>query len=89
VFAHKTNKSWKLLLKTRQTGLSGLANRLFQFDRLRRQSGAPSAPAAVRGTVGFGEGIFSWPNGISLGRGTRSMTTQEVVVVVNRSNEVK
>jgi hypothetical protein len=28
VFTHQTNKSWKCLLKTGQTGLSGLANRM-------------------------------------------------------------
>jgi hypothetical protein len=40
MFAQETNKSWKLLLKTRQTGWSGLINWTGHFCRDRRQSGA-------------------------------------------------
>jgi hypothetical protein len=47
--AHETNKSQKLLLKTGQTGYSGLANQMVRFHRV---------CAAIRDTIGSGEGVL-------------------------------
>jgi predicted GTPase len=40
MLTHELNKSWKLLLRTVETGLSGFRNQTLQFCRDQRQSGA-------------------------------------------------
>jgi hypothetical protein len=54
---HKRNRNQKLMLKTVKTEQSSLANRMVQFCRDRRQSGAPS---------GFNKARLLWPSGIWL-----------------------
>jgi hypothetical protein len=49
MFTHEMNKSRKLLLKTEK-------NRTVQFDKL--DGPVSLAPAAVKGTIGSGEGVL-------------------------------
>jgi hypothetical protein len=48
-----------------------------------------SAPATIRDTITSGEDILPPPKWCLTGGGTRSMSTQGVVVVASRSNKVK
>jgi hypothetical protein len=49
MFTHEMNKSWKLPLKTEK-------NWTVQFDKL--DGSVSLAPAAVKGTIGSGEGVL-------------------------------